>query len=391
MRILHVAASYLPATRYGGTIVSVHGLCRALATRGHDVHVFTTSVDGDGDCDVAHGVPTMIDGVSVWYFRSTYLRRLYYAPLLDAALRGQIRQFDVLHTHAIYLWPLWRAAARARAAGVPHVISPRGMLEKALIERKSPLWKSALIAFVERRNLEGAAAIHVTSRREREEAEAFGFNLPEVYEVPNGVDLSPPSAPPAAAIMAMSAHQPFALFLGRINWKKGLDRLIASMAAAPGWQLVVAGNDDEGYRSQLELQVAAAGVAGRVTFAGAVGAADKAALLRMARVLVLPSYSENFGNVVLEAMAASCAVVVTPEVGIADEVNRADAGWVVDGAPARLGARLAAIIDDPAACAAAGARGRQAVLARFTWERVSEQMETVYARVVSGSALMHRH
>ena len=64
MRILHVAASYLPATRYGGTIVSVHGLCKALAARGHDVHVFTTSVNGDGDSEVVHGEPVMIDGVS---------------------------------------------------------------------------------------------------------------------------------------------------------------------------------------------------------------------------------------------------------------------------------------------------------------------------------------
>lgn len=388
MRILHVAASYLPATRYGGTIVSVHGLCKALAARGHDVHVFTTSVNGDGDSEVVHGEPVMIDGVSVWYFRSTQLRRLYYAPPLDAALRTHIREFDVLHTHAIYLWPLWRAAARARAAGVPHVLSPRGMLEKSLIERKSALWKSALIAFVERRNLESAAAIHVTSRREREEAETFGFNLPPVHEVPNGVELSPTLTPPAAAITALSARQPFALFLGRINWKKGLDRLITSLAAAAGWQLVVAGNDEDGYRSQLELQAAAAGVTDRVTFTGAVGAADKAALLRMARVLVLPSYSENFGNVVLEAMAAGCAVVVTPEVGIADEVTRADAGWVVDGTPAHLGARLAAIINDPAACAAAGARGRQAVNERFTWERIAEQMEAIYRGIATGR---HRH
>ena len=80
MRLLHVTPTYLPATRYGGPIQSVHGLCTALAARGHDVHVFTTNVDGRGDSAVplARCVPT--DGVGVWYFPSRWLRRLYWSP-----------------------------------------------------------------------------------------------------------------------------------------------------------------------------------------------------------------------------------------------------------------------------------------------------------------------
>ena len=121
MKILHVVASYLPATRYGGTIASVHGLCRALAARGHDVQVFTTSVDGAADSDVPHGEPVSIDGVKVWYFRSTALRRIYYAPDLRERLRAHVASFDVVHSHAIYLWPLWIAGREASRAGVPHI------------------------------------------------------------------------------------------------------------------------------------------------------------------------------------------------------------------------------------------------------------------------------
>lgn len=384
MRILHVVASYLPAVRYGGTIVSVHGLCRALAARGHDVDVFTTSVDGDGDSPVVHGEPVLLDGVRVWYFRSRHLRRLFYAPALGAALRARTGEADVVHTHAIYLWPMWAAAAAARHAGVPHVMSPRGMLEKELIERKSTLWKSVLIGLVERRNLEAAAAIHVTSRREHDELQAFGFRLPPVFDVPNGVDFEPATAAAASpAIAAIAGGAPFALFMGRVNWKKGLDRLVAALAAAPSVVLVVAGFDEEDYRATLVRQAVAAGVAGRVVFTGPVHGADKAALLRAAAMLVLPSYSENFGNVVLEAMAAGCAVVVTPEVGLAETVARTGAGWVVDGAAPVLGARLEALIRDRGACRAAGERGRQAVAAEFAWDRVAAQMETVYAAVTA--------
>ena len=114
MRLLHVVASYLPARRYGGTIVSVHGLCRALAARGHEVHVYTTSVDGSADSPVPHGVPVNLDGVNVWYFESPTFRRIYRAPALGIALRNHVGEFDVVHTHAIYLWPLWTAARRSR-------------------------------------------------------------------------------------------------------------------------------------------------------------------------------------------------------------------------------------------------------------------------------------
>ena len=89
----------------------------------------------------------------------------------------------------MYLWPLWAAARRAHAAGVPYVVSPRGMLEKGLIEQKSALWKAGLIAFIERHTFERAAAIHVTSAREAEEAATFGFHLRCVREIPNGADL----------------------------------------------------------------------------------------------------------------------------------------------------------------------------------------------------------
>src|SRR5688572_29471050 len=142
LKLLHVAATYLPAVRYGGTIVSVHGLCRAMAARGHDVHVFTTSVDGPQDSNVEHDGPVDIDGVKVWYFKSPSFRRLYWSPPLGAALRAQVASFDVVHTHAVYLWPLWQAAREARRAGVPYVISPRGMLERDLVAHRNPLLKA---------------------------------------------------------------------------------------------------------------------------------------------------------------------------------------------------------------------------------------------------------
>ncbi|HEX6164104.1 MAG TPA: glycosyltransferase [Vicinamibacterales bacterium] len=380
MKLLHVVASYLPAMRYGGTIVSVHGLCRALAARGHDVHVYTTSVDGPGDSPVAHNAPVDVDGVKVWYFQSRSLRRIYYAPALRSMLHESAGGFDVIHTHAIYLWPLWTAAREARRAGVPYVVSPRGMLEKDLIERKSALWKAALIAFVERTTLEGAAAVHVTSRREAEQAEAFGFRLNRVAEIPNGVNLDRDDGSTSPAIFAATGGSPYVLFLGRINWKKGLDRLIGAMTFAPRVRLIIAGNDEEGYRSRLEGLAARYGIADRVTFTGPVHGGDKTALLEGARALVLTSYSENFGNVVLEAMAAARPVIVSREVGLADLVESSRSGVVTDGSAQHLGEAIARLVGDAKAGEAMGRNGQSAA-AQYSWDGVAARMESLYESI----------
>lgn len=381
MKILHASASYLPATRYGGTIVSVHGLCRALAARGHDVHVCTTSVDGPHDSPVPHGVPVDLDGVKVWYFRSPRGRRLYYAPEMSAMLRRHIHEFDVAHTHAIYLWPLWQTARAARRAAVPYVVSPRGMLEKELLEKKSLLWKAALIGFIERPLLEHAAAIHVTSAREADEARRFGFNLPAIAEIPNGVDEARGGGSVSTDIAALIEHRRYALFLGRINWKKGLDRLIRALPHAPELDLVIAGNDEEGYRPTLDAIAAGLGVAHRVHYAGTVGGGDKAALLSHAEMLILPSYSENFGNVVLEALAAGTPAIVTPEVGVSAMVRAEHVGLVIEGSPERLGGAIARLAANPAEREAMGERGRRVARERYSWSAVAERMERLYESI----------
>ena len=384
MRLLQVVSSYLPAVRYGGTIVSVHGLCRALAARGHDVHVFTTSVDGAGDSAVAHGEPVDVGGVKVWYFRSRHLRRLYWAPALGEALAAHVGGFDVVHTHAIYLWPLWAAARAARRAGVPYVVSPRGMLERDLVSRKNPLLKGLWLAGIERHNLAGAAAIHVTSRRESDEAAAFGLPLPAVHEIPNGVDLNPAVGPVSAAVGEIVAGGPYVLFLGRINWKKGLDRLLRALVNVPAARLVIAGNDEENYRGVLHQLADRLGVAARIAYTGPVQAGDKAALLAGADLLVLPSYSENFGNVVIEAMAAGRPVVVTSEVGVAEAVTDAQAGLVVDGDSGELASALTRLLSQPALREEMGARGRAAARERFAWPAVATRMEAMYESLLNG-------
>jgi glycosyltransferase involved in cell wall biosynthesis len=123
-----------------------------------------------------------------------------------------------------------------------------------------------------------------------------------------------------------------------------------------------------------------------VTFAGPVHGADKAALLSRAQLLVLPSYSENFGNVVLEAMLAGCPVVVTPEVGIAPEVARSGAGLVVDGNPTTLAQAITRLLANAPQRADMGAHGKAAA-ADYSWTSVAQRMEALYESVARQRAV----
>jgi glycosyltransferase involved in cell wall biosynthesis len=372
VRILHVVPTYLPATRYGGPIYAVHGLAKALAARGHEVDVFTTNVDGPGVSDVALDQPIMLDGVRIRYFAASF-PRLYVSPAMRRAFRASLSRYDVAHLHSVYLWPTAAAARAAAVHGVPYVISPRGMLVRELIARKSLLVKSLWLRMIERRNFARAAAIHFTSEREQEDARVIGLPLPSPFIVPNGIDLPPVSSDTREAATI--------LFLGRVTWKKGLDRLVSALPMIEGARLEVAGNDEEGYIPRLRELAVALGVGERVAFHGHVEGEVKRALLARATLFALPSLSENFGNAVLEAMAASTPVVVTPEVGLAAEVARSGAGIVAQGDPRLLADAISQLLRDPARCAEMGAGGRKAVKDRYTWSRVAEEMESRYAQL----------
>jgi len=298
MRILQVVPTYLPATRYGGPIVSVHSLSRALAARGHAVDVFTTSIDGPANSPVRLGVPTELQGVRVTYFRSPFLRRLSWAPELAAALRANVGSFDVVHLNSVFLWPTWVAARAARAAGIPYVVSPRGMLVKALIERRHRLVKSAWLRLFEQFTLEHAHAIHVTSELEEAELHRFDWRFRRVANIPNGVEEPGAKAgAPSAEISQIIAAAPLVLYFGRLCWKKGLEGLLEAFRRVPQGTLAIVGTDDEGLAPRLAEVADRLEIRSRVHILGqTVLGPDKEHLFAAASVFVLPSYSENFGN-----------------------------------------------------------------------------------------------
>jgi glycosyltransferase involved in cell wall biosynthesis len=386
MRILHVVPTYLPAVRYGGPIFAVHGLCRALASKGHQIEIVTTNIDGPEKSDVPVGVPIWLDGVQVRYFTSDFLRRLSWAPSLARALRLEVAEFDLIHLHSVFLWPTWAAARLARKAGVPYLISPRGMLVKDLIERRSSMVKGAWINFIEKSNIERAAAIHVTSDIEEQELRRFQWRLPRVAMIPNGVENleSTADTKPSKDAAEIASHQPLVLYLGRISWKKGLDRLLSAFARSRTGSLAIVGPDDEGLVPDLQRLAQRLEISDRVHFLPRmVLGADKESLFRAARLFVLPSYSENFGNTVLEAMQRGVPVIVTPQVGAKDIVRTAHAGIVVGGDPESLGGGINQLLMDQTLAGAMGKSGQDYISKQYGWHRIAAEMEYLYEQLRS--------
>jgi len=381
MRLIHVTPSYLPAVRYGGPIFAVHGLCAALAARGHDVEVFTTSIDGPRDSDVPHDAPVMLDGVKIRYFASPMLRRLSWAPTLAAALRGSVETADVVHLHSIFLWPTAAAARLARRRNIPYVVSPRGMLVEALVARRHSLLKRLWLALIERRNLEAAAAIHVTSRVEAAELAKFGLRLRRVVVIPNGVEEpnAEPSPNPSADIARLAEMRPLLLAFGRLSWVKRLDRVLEAFARTDHGNLAIVGPDDEALASRLRAQAESLGITARVHIAPrAVTGAEKEFVFASASGLVLASLSESFGNVGIEAMRRGLAVIATPITGISALVAESGGGIVVEPDTAALAGAIDRLAGDPALAARLGATGRDYVQAHCRWSDVAERMEALY-------------
>jgi glycosyltransferase involved in cell wall biosynthesis len=382
LRILQVVPTYFPAVRYGGPIRSVHALAKSLVDRGHEVHVFTTSVDGPNDLDFSPSVPVDLDGVKIRYFPVHRLRRLYWSPSMATALSREVRGFDVVHLHSVFLWPTWAAARAAHAEGIPYVLSPRGSLGREVIRRKSALIKSAWIHLIERRNLHESSRVHVTSDVEANEIHQLGMRLPPIAHIPNGV-----GAPSKHLTLKegpfSEVTRPYALFLSRINWKKGLDRLLEAWQWLPDLKLMIAGNDEEAYQEKLEALARRHGVQHRICFLGPVAEEHKWALYENAEFFVLPSYSENFGNVVAEAMMMGCPVVITPQVGLASLVRESGAGIVVDGEPATLGAAMHSLSQDAFRLRSMGQRGRLTAREHLSWESVGRRMEEMYADIAN--------
>jgi glycosyltransferase involved in cell wall biosynthesis len=381
MRVIHVTPYFAPAFRYGGPPRSILGLCQALTKAGVDVEVFTTTANGDEPLPPAPE-GTEYDGVRVRYFPLSWPKRYWRASGLRAALDRALPQADLVHVHGLWNMTGSTAVARARAAGRPYAISPRGMLQPAAMKRNAAL-KTAAYWASERAHLRGAAFLHATSLVEREQLEAYG---PPVVTIANGVSPATVSQDAVDGLrrrIGIDAGDEVVLCLGRLHPIKRLDLLAAAFATVrrsrPRARLIIAGPDEGGYRARVEPLFAP--VAGATHWLGAVDAGTVGELFAASRMLVQCSDSESFGLSVAEALACGLPVVVTDRTPWS-QVSELQLGYAVAHEAEAIARGILAILERPGDGCAMGARGKAWARETFGWDAIGRSMRDAYHSVI---------
>lgn len=284
------------------------------------------------------------------------------------------QEADILHTQGLWQHPSWVALKWRKKWHKPHVVSVRGMLEPWAWNhhrwKKLPVWH-----LWEQRNLAGASLLHATSEQEAESFRARGLRTP-IAIIPNGVYM------PGDAFQKEESpsSKRVALFLSRIHPKKGLPLLIEAWARVrpENWELHIVGPDEMNHRAELAKRVAKHDLDESVIFKDPVSGDAKTRLFQQSSLFVLPTYSENFGIAVAEAMAHQLPVITTHGAPWKVLDDERCGWWVPATADAITRALEQAIQCDADELSSMGQRGQAVVRERFSWDKIAYEMMQCY-------------
>ncbi|MDE2451214.1 MAG: glycosyltransferase [Gammaproteobacteria bacterium] len=387
LRVLHVISSV--SRLRGGPSVSVYNMLEALRRRGVAVDLVATDDDGgSARLDVPLDRFTEIEGQNVRFFPRQTVKYEFSAPMLHW-LHANIRQYDLVHTHGLFGFAPLAAAWCARAAGLPYVMRPAGVLDTWGLRNKSRLVKALSIRLIEGPLLSSAAAVHFTTPLEQARAADLALRLRPVV-LPTGVEIATAAEPIAEPADAPALDgKPMILYLARIHPIKRVDLLLRAYAALDDRRsavLVIAGDGDPALVERLQGLSAELGLADDVRWVGFASGALKRWLLARAAVFVLPSDSENYGMAVVEAMHAGRPVIVTTGCGLAEFVRQWRAGIVTDATVDALRSALAELLADEALRRAMGEAGRLSVERELSLSAFGARLESLYHSIIRRDA-----
>jgi len=346
LRVVHIISG-LDWTD-GGPTTALLALATALARLPIEVTVVATP-RSSGCMPVveelrAKGVRVQLIGRRGWRFGGV--------QKLRDILTQEITRANVVHIHALWEEVQYQAIRIARLYRRSFIVRPCGLLEPWSMSQNR-LKKRLYFELRLRGHLNAAAAIHFATPLEKAGARSLRLQAPAVVEA-NGIDFEEfvelPTPGDFRRRLGVSDETPIALFLGRLHPKKGLELLITAFAdvALPNAVLAIVGTGDTSYEQELRRVAAACDLGDRVKFVGFLQGRDRVAAYADATVFVLPSYSENFGNVVIESLAAGTPVIVSDRVNVHPKISSAKVGGVVSPTVKELSAELNIWLSDAA-------------------------------------------
>ena len=392
MRVLHVIPSLSP--KLGGPTHVVLNLVKALLEQGIDAEVVTTDDDGADLLDVPLAQRTFYKNIPVWFLPrfSPRLKEFIFSPAITTWLWQHIQRYDVLDNHYLFSYAPTCAGVVARHKQIPYTVRTMGQLSPWALSQ-SRTKKQIYSALVERCALAQASAIHCTTRDEVADVRRFGIQTPTAT-IPLGVDFAK-SIPSAKHQLYQRYRIPdgrfIILFLSRLHYKKRPGLLLESARQLVSHDrdihVLLAGTGAKTYVHELSSLAHSLNLSDRVTFTGFVQGKDKDLLLQGSDTFVLPSFSENFGVAIAEALAAGLPVITTPGVQISSDIADANAGIIVAGEKVVIAQAIATLMDKINLRQILIENGRRLARQRYSWEQIAKQLITVYALILKNQRL----
>jgi glycosyltransferase involved in cell wall biosynthesis len=373
------------AARYGGPSRVALRLGQALESRGVVISWWATAT-------VEEQQELASLGAHARLFPRTHPSSWYRSPALSHALQKHIKELDLLHLHQVWDYPLYAAAQSAQQAGKPYLVTPHGIFSQPW--RYASLKKRVYLRWIARPFMNRAACIQAVTPAELEGFHKIGIRVPYVV-IPNGIDQDEfadlPLPGEADDYWPVLRGRRVMLFLGRLSPEKGLDQLVPAWKQVvqeyPDAILVIAGPDHRGYRATVEALVERHGIADKVLLPGMLVGKEKLLALRRADIYTQPSYSEGFSMAVLEALACGKPCLITPGCNFG-EMAEVGAGEVVEPCTDALATGLAKLLSRSSTeRQEMGNRGRNLVLAKYTWDIVARKMLTVYHCILNQESI----
>lgn len=351
----------------GGVSVAIHELLSALAAEPSNHKLHLTALQNHYKITVENESSLSYD----WHpmQASTFLQ-------LHSSLQQFIKKTSptpaLVHDHGIWLPNNYSIAAATQKAQIPRVVSVHGMLEPWSMNfrkfKKQVAWQ-----FFQKNALKTAQVIHATAEQEAQNILQLGLNVP-VAVIPLGVTV------PQKKMERQVSNKKTILFLSRIQQKKGLKNLVYAWDKIrdENWQIIIAGPDENGHRSEIENLINKLKLGQFFKFTGNLDNTQKWQYYANADLFVLPSFSENFGIVIAEALVTGTPVITTKATPW-ESIATHDCGWWIEVGALPLEKTLREAIKTPSdVLLQKGKNGSNLMKERYNWQRTAEDMHLLY-------------
>lgn len=393
VKVAFIVTHYPPSSGFGGVCESGYGLSGAMSKNGLSLDVITSDASKNSRIPFKSFLKFERANLKIHPFKYFYNERSCFSFTSKKLIKSIIRKNDIVHINGIYTHPVTIGARCARQAKKPHIIATRNGLDPWMMRIKTFKKKLGFFSYV-KNDLMGNNCIHVTAAKEMEACLKMGIKGPFTI-IPNGIDTSQfvhlPDSSQSEIFWPELKNRKVVLFMSRLSRQKGLDLLVPLwpdiIKKHPDALLVIAGPDYIGYEKIVRGMVEDSRCNDSILFTGNVEGEQKLSLFSRADLFILPSYSENFGNVIAEAMACGIPVITTHATPW-KELDEVGCGSYV---PVETIA-IREALDDMLSLKdnvrkQMGERGKKIISEKYTWDIAARKMFTVYSAVLNGNKI----